>query len=65
MERILNNNGFRVIDKFTVGSKSKFPKFKLELIYPAKIVVHIMRSIIEKTSSASKGMSYGFVAVKD
>ena len=65
MERMLNNNGFQVIDKFTVGSRSKFPKPALDIYYPAKVLVHFLRKFLEALTPGSKGMSYGMVAIKD
>jgi hypothetical protein len=64
-ERMLSNNGFKVIDRFTIGCCAKFPDFTFSFLYPAKIIVFFLRKILESTASASKGQSYGFIAIKD
>lgn len=65
LEKLLLQNGFQVIDKFTIGCCAKFPAFAFSLRYPAKILVYFLRKFIEKLTPDSKGMSYGFVAVKN
>ena len=64
MEKLLDDNGFDVLRRFTTGQRAKFPRPALEIRYPAKILVYVLRKFIEKVTPISKGMSFGFVAIK-
>lgn len=64
IERLLEKNGFEIMDRMTIGSNSKLPAFELSLTYPYKVLIRIIRKLMERQASVSKGMSYGILAKK-
>ncbi len=64
MEKLLADNGFQIAEIYTIGQRSRFPRFSFDIRFIAKIFVHFIRKLVEKISPGSKGMCYGITAVK-
>lgn len=64
VEKLLIDNGFEVIERMTMASRAKFPQPEFNISYPARIMVRLLRRIMEFQSPISKGMSYGILAIK-
>lgn len=65
MEKLLSDNGFKIIDSYTLLSKAKFPIFTLNPIFLVKLTFYLARKTFELFDKKTKGMSYGVIAKKD